>query len=160
MHELYEEIIHENADRFGINPRLIAATIECESEWDVNKCEYQKNYTFLFEVDKMADLHDINVPTEIVLQRMKWGLMQVTGAVGLEHGLRLSACSLNNPHLNIYYGTKHLAKYAQMYTRLKDIYAGYNAGSVKIVNDRYVNEGAVCRFEKAYAKMGNLFPTV
>lgn len=125
-----KEALSKTIDRigrqYGVEPALIKATIEVESNWDINAKRYE------------AHKGDAS-----------WGLMQLlleTGRWILKDN-NLTIPQLVAPETNITAGTKYLKYQLDRYNgNVADAIAAYNAGSAKknaqgvYTNQEYVNK--------------------
>jgi hypothetical protein len=98
--------IHKHCDAYGINPAWVRAIITQESSWNPCAIRYESSYQWLFEVEKCANLAQVTLATELVTQKMSWGLGQIMGALAREQGLAGQIPLLLTPEINI----KHMCK--------------------------------------------------
>lgn len=155
---MYDDIIKSCANEYCLDERVIRAVISIESDWRIYAARYEPGYLWTYEVKRMSEIVGCTTETMKIMQKTSYGLMQVMGAVYLEYadkeGEVTSPLCLVTPALGIRYGCMHLASKANTYTNPLDLYAAYNAGSVRKVDGKYVNQRAVSKFEKAYKNLG------
>ena len=112
----YHTAITRIACQDHVNPVLVAAVIERESQFNSHKFRRERR------------IHDISR-----------GLMQVTLRTARWLGFRGAPQTLYNPWVNIRYGTKYLAYLLKRYTNVSDVLAAYNDGRPRKRHGRYVS---------------------
>ncbi len=108
-------VIDDSAMRNGVEPALIKAFIQAESNWDVNASRYEPH-----------------------LKDSSWGLMQVLlkTAKWMLGDDTLTISKLVTPKVNIEAGTKYIKYQLTKYRgNTKDAIAAYNAGKVRKLQD-------------------------
>ena len=121
-----------------ITPELVIAIIKVESGFDASVVRYEPDYRYIYKPFEVKP-HDCSYTTEITLQKMSWGLMQIMGAVAREYGFRGWLTRLLSPHENLKYGIMHLKKLEERGKRhekqlrrkygLNDLISDYNDGN-------------------------------
>lgn len=118
----HQAAISSSADRHEVNPYLIAAMIEAESDWDAG----------------------------IVSEAGAVGLMQVLPDTAKELRQRgmvdeatVSSGDLSDPAVNIEYGTAYMRLLVERYHEIETALAAYNAGMANV--DGWVEEGGDIR---------------
>lgn len=143
-----------SAKRFCIAPRFLVALIELESGWNPLAMRHEPAYPWLYSIREMAQEVGCSKSTMEMMQKTSWGLGQVMGAVAYEHGLRAWAGELFRPEINLKYVCEHIQRMIRKFDIgfdvPLDLYAAYNAGSVRMIEGRYVNSTAVGAFRKVY----------
>ncbi|MFZ0618870.1 MAG: lytic transglycosylase domain-containing protein [Candidatus Acidiferrales bacterium] len=92
-------LANSTARRHALEPALVCATIEQESDWNPFALRYEP----VFRVRYVAPLN--LAPTEEISRSMSWGLMQVMGQVAREHGFAETFLgSLCDPQKNLEIG--------------------------------------------------------
>lgn len=92
------------ASAHGLDPALICAVIEQESAWDAHAIRYEPG----FRARYVAPLE--LPPTEEIARSISWGLMQLMGQVGREHGFQRPFLSaLCDPSAGLTFGCIVLA---------------------------------------------------
>ena len=128
------------ANEYNLDSAIVYGVCMQESQMTTTAIRYEPNYRWLYKPEEVKP--DIcSLDTEIALQRMSWGLMQVMGAVFREYGykgwLTNIVCS---PLIQLDYGCKHLANKIKKYGLESGILA-YNSGSPrKNSKGNYVNQ--------------------
>lgn len=112
----YHTAITRIACEDHVNPVLVAAVIERESQFNSHKFRRERR------------IHDISR-----------GLMQVTYRTARWLGFRGAPTNLYNPWVNIRYGTKYLAYLLKRYSTVSDALAAYNDGRPRKRHGRYVS---------------------
>ncbi len=124
-------VIDESAIRNGVEPALIKAFIQVESNWDVNASRYEPH-----------------------LKDSSWGLMQVLlkTAKWMLGDDTLNISKLFTPKVNIEAGTRYVKHQLNIYGgNVKDAIAAYNAGKVRKLKDgSYRNQNYVDKVYRHY----------
>lgn len=129
---ILNSVLGGTADKYGLDHNLVLAVITHETNGKTFKTRYEPAWKYLYFARQYAEKLDISVDTEIVMQSMSWGLMQVMGSVAREHGFDSDLPKLTDPQLGLEYGCKHLKKMlVQCGGNESDAIAAYNAGSVR-----------------------------
>ena len=135
--ESLESLVVAMANKYGVDPNFVKATIKQESNWDVNASRYEQH-----------------------LGDTSWGLMQVllkTAKSTLGND-KLTIQDLLRPEINIEAGTKFLGILLNRTGNQSDASAAYNAGSVKMNDGKYVNQDYVDGVRRYYAMYSTLGP--
>lgn len=157
-------LIREKASKYDLEPELVAAVIQKESSGNTYALRYEPNYRWTFSVSDLAALIGCTNDTMEKMQKTSFGLMQVMGGVAYEHGLhreeniyqRWASC-LVIPEIGVEYGCRHIKRKSLGLSDVADIYAAYNAGSVrKTAGGFYVNQLVVDGFMKLYRELKNV----
>lgn len=113
------------ATRHNLDPALVCALVEQESEWDSDSIRYEPAFRARYIAPMGLP------PTEEVARSISWGLLQVMGQVAREHGFTgrfLSALCL--PEIGLDVGCAvFAAKLAQAFGELPHALALWNGGS-------------------------------
>lgn len=125
----YAEEINSAADRYGVDPLLVCAVIQCESGWDAS-AESSAGAQGLMQLmpETAADLADM----------------------GLVDGATYSASDLTNPTVNIEYGCAYLAYLEKALSSQEEVIAAYNAGIGTVKS--WLAEGGVVPDDISYAE--------
>jgi len=116
------------ADRWQLDPYLVAAIVTTESGGDPTAVRYEPGYRWLF-IPKKVKPSTCSLPTERMLQKTSFGLMQVMGAVARERGLEGFITELCFPVVGLEYGCAHLAKHIKRFRSVERGVSAYNQGS-------------------------------
>ena len=119
------------AKKHGLDPALVCALCEVESAWMPWAARYESGYKWLY----IYEFDDEGYPyinlsagkrergqqyikfliqlgcsgqTEVIHQKISWGLMQIMGATARERGFRGWLTELCDPQVNLEWGCKHL----------------------------------------------------
>lgn len=144
-------LIEKNSLQHKIDIRYLCALIQTESSGRTNACRFEKNYPWIQGVSQLAKTWKITEDTATTLLKTSWGLTQVMGSLAVELGLLkypLLPHDLCRPENGIFFGC---LAWNQKKDKFKlssplDIYAAYNAGSVRMNGDKYFNQKAVDNF--------------
>lgn len=148
-----KQLITQIAMAHEIDPFVLDAIVATESSYNAMVIRYETNYEYLYKVKDIAHMLKTTLPTVTTMQKVSWGLCQIMGSCAYELGLKDWATVLLSPEINLNYACLHLNKIirSQKLTTPKDIYAAYNAGSVRYLESgKLVNQGNVDRFLKNY----------
>lgn len=164
-------VIREKAEKYRLEPELVAAVIMTESAGnvfcmraevkklmsDTGKTLFLSLWKYFHEPDLFAEglKPYCSKPTEWVAQTIGWGPMQVQGAVAREHGFIGWLTELCSWETGLEYGCKHLRKKADRYgDDPATLYAAYNGGSPrKLVSGMFENQSNVDKFMKFYREI-------
>lgn len=137
-------LIDSTARSLDVDSNLAIAIAGHESHFDTATARYEPNWKYLVYPNVFCKKLWITQDTEIALQRISWGCMQVMGSVCRELGYLGHLTLLSDPNLGIFYGCKKLFALAKTHSNESDIIASYNAGSPrKDVGGAYVNKNYV-----------------
>lgn len=150
----YDKQIIASAESFKINPFLILSIAKVESGHRANAVRYEKGYKWIKNPAKHAHRHNITKDTEVVLQQMSWGILQIMGATARDLGYNGFIPELLVPEVGVHWGVKYLARLLKKYDKMEDAIASYNAGSVRKNEDgTYENQTYVDKVMKEYNKI-------
>lgn len=139
-------VVEKAAQCEGLDLNLVKAIITVESSWDPRVSRYEKHWKYLYFVREFAEKNNITVETEIALQSMSIGLMQIMGTVAREMGFEGNLSELFKPDVNVFYGCKKLKSLLKKYPSELDVISAYNQGSPKMTdgghyrNEKYVSK--------------------
>ena len=153
--ELTDEIkisIQKYCDQYRLDPLLIRAIIETESDYNPMAFRFEPNFRWLYSDKELAGILGCNRDTMRAIQSVSYGLMQVMGSVCYEYGFREWPGHLFNVDLNIRYGCQHVKNLMmrKKLTEAEEIYDAYNSGRAD-PNDG--NQGNVRRFMKIHERI-------
>ncbi|RMD45739.1 MAG: lytic transglycosylase domain-containing protein [Aquificota bacterium] len=129
MKEEIIKIVKENLkDRENFTP-VILGIINTESSFNPLACRFEPEWKYLKTPSYFAKKLGITADTEIVFQKISWGLMQVMGSVYRELGYtgHLNALSTDIER-QIRYGINHFFRFYSYYKDLYKAILGYNRG--------------------------------
>ena len=144
--------IHGAAEKHGVKPELLAAIVAVESGGRPWVVRYEPQYKYLVDPIQWARKLGLSTPTEEVLQKTSFGLVQIMGGVARELKFKGVLTELLDPVTNLDFGARKLAALGKKHKALTDVIASYNAGSPRRANNQrdYVNPGYV---DKVLAKI-------
>lgn len=151
MSELAEirALVTAKAIEAELDPTLLHAIVMTESGYNPWAVRFEQDYRWFYDIPTMASAIRTNSDSMKAMQQTSWGLTQVMGAVAYELGFRSWAPRLCIPAENLHWGIMHLKNLIKR-QHLKDhgdIYAAWNAGSVKYKSDGdYMNQTNVNHF--------------
>lgn len=147
-------LIYQKASDFKLDAHLVAAICFNESGGKQFKTRYEPAYTYMVDTEKFANLLRITQKTEVVMQQMSWGLMQIMGGKAREMGFLEDLPLLTDPATNLHYACKLLADLKKKHDVVDDVVASYNAGSpMKNPDGTYHNQEYVDRVEGFYKQL-------
>lgn len=141
-----KKIIQKVSDFYEIDFNLISAMVDVESYYNPLAVRYEAHYNYLSSPHKHCKANKITVDTEITLQRMSFGLMQVMGANIREMGFLGNLVEIpSRPEEGLKYGIIHLKKQLDRYDQsIDDAVSAYNQGNNrKAENGEYENQAYV-----------------
>lgn len=140
MEHLDTDLLQRAADSCDLDLVLLAAIVQTESAGVPARVRYEGHYRWLVDPPHHAERLGITADTETVLQRCSWGLMQVMGATAREMGFDRHLPELCDPALGLLYGGLYFKRQFARYKNIQDAIAAYNAGSVRLIGDKYENQ--------------------
>jgi soluble lytic murein transglycosylase-like protein len=120
--------IVDYSEKHSLDPYLVAAVIKQESAFDTLAARYESHYRWLYQPNSVKP-PNCSYATEVVLQKISFGLMQVMGAVLREWGLRGWLTQAFHPAINLDYGCRYLAYLIQKHEDVEFGLSAYNSGS-------------------------------
>ena len=155
--EKLKTLASDTAFRFKVDPLLLIAIMSVESGFNPWVMRYEPKSALLVTPGKFALICSITGGTEILSQRVSWGLCQVLGATARDLGYKLVLSSLCDPLTNLELACQYLRRLGERYTDTYDIAAAYNAGSVRRDgNGDYINYKYTNAIASARARHGNV----
>ncbi len=126
-----------------LEPAIVYGVCVKESRLEPAACRYEPHYKWLFKPESVKPAI-CSEATEIIMQKISWGLMQVMGAVYRELGYRGWLSELTaDVDAQLMYGCLYLADKIGRHG-LRGGLSAYNAGSPTEKNRGYVDD--VLRF--------------
>lgn len=153
------QIVELEAATQKLDPILLLAICTHESSFDPFRAKTEASYRWLSLPNGHALRLGITYETEVALQSISYGLMQIMGATARQFGYNGQLAELaGNPSISLHFGTLYLQHCLKLYPKLEDTISAYNAGHPEeIANGIYRNqsyEDAVKKFmaEKPWLK--------
>lgn len=161
----YEQLrimVADEAQRYGLDERLMVAIITVESGWKPWASHFESNYKRVRNLANYAAASGVSIDTERQHQRTAFGLMQIVG--GTARALRDPRIGRNgevvympfvgpltrlyDPKVNLHWGAIHLRQLVDRYPNSQTAQiAAWNAGGAYRTRDRtgarrgpYVNQ--------------------
>lgn len=116
------------SERFGVPSSWVKAIIRKESSWIPQTLRYEPKYKYLVSPESYSKINRITLDTELVCQKISWGLGQVMGAVAREFGHGGLLTELLTPEVNIEYMCLLLRDLRNTSSFPDDVFAMYNGG--------------------------------
>lgn len=110
------------------DPQIIDAIIIAESAYDPFAIRYEVEYDYVSKAPDYAKINQTSVATEIIGQKISWGLGQVMGGTARGLGYKLQLPMLCDPTVNIELMIEFIQQLEAKYKTLDDVIASYNAG--------------------------------
>lgn len=136
--EFIENRIKDVALDLCIDDKLLWAIIYCESGFDRWAVRYEVDFQYVIAPQRYAKLSKVTLDTEVMCQKMSWGLGQVMGGSVRDLGYSGHLTELLDPDTNIFWAGTILKKKVMRWPNLKDHISAYNAGGPSKVNADYV----------------------
>lgn len=147
-------IVERAAQAAAIDANLAKAITAVESSWDPTVSRIEPRWKYLYFQRQFADRLGITVDTEITLQSMSIGLMQIMGSVARELGFTANLSELFKPEINAEYGCKKLKALLKKYSDEADVISSYNQGSPrKTPGGMYLNQVYVDKVSQELRKL-------
>jgi hypothetical protein len=144
---------------YDVNPVDIYALIMTESAGDTLAIRYEPNYMWTYDYRQWATKWRVSLETSAMLQKTSFGLCQLMGSVFIQLGFEKIPLIYLDVTNNIKAGIKFwVLKRKQYGSNPLDLYAAYNAGSVRYAdNGNYVNQSAVTRYRRHHDEIKRAF---
>ena len=152
------DAIELKSTKYNINPYHIGALVKTESNGNHLACRYEKNFKWTYCIEDFAKSLIASVDTVEMMQKTSWGLCQVMGTVFFELSGNLEPnevyrwpTSMLDKKISLEYGCRYWVSKKKFYSGPEEIYAAYNAGTVRYDLDcpeNLVNQAAVNRFKE------------
>lgn len=137
--DLYDELIREKAEEFGLPPALLKAVIKVESDFDPYAFRHEPWVRHLRSPDS------------------SFGLTQILESTARELGFKGACRDLYHPATNIHYGAKYLKKQLDRYEGdVASAVAAYNAGTAVRRRGKFRNQKYVDRVTEAMEEYNDL----
>ena len=150
-------LIIYKAEQAVIPPELVVAIIAAESGGVSYRCDYDALAQTAMQTTRPGGC---SIDTESVCQKMRWGLMQISGAAARRLGFDLWLPQLSVPLVNLDWGIKYLVHLTnQFYKRhgYAGVVAAYHSGNPRKVGNDFVNQMYV---DKVLALMDQYKPII
>lgn len=162
---MQDELIERKAKEFCLDPLLVRAVIQVESNFNPWATRYEANFlkryinplTNEFILSRNPQMRAAGVPSQSTERRelaTSWGLMQIMGETARAFGFRgqylAELCDLET---NLHYGCTYLANKRMNYQTVEQAVSAYNAGMATDRNKAYVDKVMRCygQYQKEYA---------
>lgn len=130
----------EEGIKLGLDPHLIHAFIEQESNGNPLVVRYEPGWKYAFDTDKFAKMNGISEITERVLQSISFGCLQLMGTGAREQGYTGMLTALVDNATCAKYALTKLAKLDAKYDSEASVIASWNGGNAIKVNGVYRNQ--------------------
>lgn len=144
---MIKEMLESAATRYNLDSNYIIAIAINESSCNQLAVRYEPLYRWIYKPEFFCALNNTTWETEVHLQKMSFGVMQIMGAVARELGHNGNMLELaHNPAVAIEYSIRHFLSFYERYKNYEDAIASYNAGSPKkdkegkYINQKYVDK--------------------
>ena len=108
MNEIHIETVRKYALQYNLDPALICAVVEQESNWDTYAARYEPAFYKRY-IQPLLDNGTVKTATEAMDRSTSFGLMQVMGQTAREQGFTgQSLFRLCNPDVGLEMGCKVL----------------------------------------------------
>ncbi|MEW6265319.1 MAG: transglycosylase SLT domain-containing protein [Thermodesulfobacteriota bacterium] len=149
----WRPLIQSASERHGLDPGLTAAVVLAESAAQPAAVRFEAHYRWLFKPESVKP--DIcSIETEVMLQKISFGLMQIMGAVARERGFQGWLTELCRPEQGLEYGCRHLAWLLDRFSPIEAAVSAYNQGFPRRGPDgRYLNQPYVDKVMNLYHRI-------
>jgi hypothetical protein len=136
--------VKEISTGMGLDVNLALAISFVESSLDTTKVRYEPKWEYLVNPDKYAGQLGITLETEVQLQKMSFGPLQIMGSNARSLGFNGTLVLLVQPQLGVLYGCRFLKTIVAKYPTRSDAISAYNAGHpTKAADGTYQNQNYV-----------------
>jgi len=147
MKEDLVTILIKTAQNYQVDAELVCAIAQCESNIDALAIRYEPGWKYILNAEIFAKKNNITNGTEIHLQAMSYGVMQIMGSVCRELFYQGPLTALiSDPALTINLAVKKLKMFLDRYGNEEDAIACWNAGNRK----KYVINGLLQYSNQSY----------
>lgn len=142
-------IIDDVSSKHCVDSKAIKAICVLESGMNLWVVRYEPDYIWTYRPDYYAEKNNISLNTEMYLQKMSYGLMQIMGGLARSpYSFKDHLSKLLIPRLNLEIGIKHFKSLLEKYDwNYLDAVSAYNLGSVKKIRGKYTNAGYVGKYK-------------
>lgn len=145
----YLKILAEKCEFYDISPKFLWSLIELESAWNQWAVRYEPGYNWICRSPRL-DVY-ISQSTLKYSQKCSYGLCQVMGNHYYEQGGKGYCTELLDAELNMKVACEIIKRHKDKYGRNPlDVYAAYNAGTVRMYDGVYSNAKIVKKFEEIF----------
>lgn len=140
----------------GIDPALVLALIDIESGGNTYAAAIDATQRVNLLFSRPAKC---SPETETMMQKTRWGLMQIRGSVARSLGFEGWLTELTVPLFNVELGAKYLSQLTERYGErygIEGVIAAYQTETPRRIGDRYVNQAyvnAVLQLTQEYAPL-------
>lgn len=122
-------LVDEIARSYSVGPpSIVKAIIQQESNFNPHVLRYEPEYKYLYSSSTYAHELGITVETEIITQKISWGLGQIMGGLARELGFRDHMNVLLIPEVNIKYIFENIKRIGHQAVTPTEVFACYNGG--------------------------------
>jgi soluble lytic murein transglycosylase-like protein len=144
---MFDEMIENHAKIESLDPNWVKAIIQQESRFNLYSIRYEPTYPYLFRPEFYSKILNITLDTEMMCQKMSWGLGQIMGGLARNLGFSKDLPALIDSETNIIYICEYLNQLKSHAKMPEQFFAGYNGGVGAILsenngvfsNQKYVN---------------------
>lgn len=136
----YRDLITKISSDSDIDIKLMCGLIEIESSWNTYAIHYDAYFRDFMEPTMFARRCGISEETEMMAQKISWGLAQIEGATARKLGFMDSIPELVKPTVNLEYMSILLGQLMGKYPKIEDTISAYNAGRPITSNQIYVDK--------------------
>lgn len=137
------KLIRDTAEKMDLDPDLAQAIAAHESNFVPAVVRFEAKWSYFYCPESFASRLKITAESERALQAMSWNVMQVMGSVAREQGYSDHLTLLVDPIPGVFYACKQLKKFHDIYENEACVIAAYNAGSVRKLTEKFVNQAYV-----------------
>jgi soluble lytic murein transglycosylase-like protein len=137
-------IIEHYATQYSVDPHWMRAIVYQESGNNPYALRFEPTYRYLYQPEHYTS--PVNgLHTEMITQRMSWGLAQIMGALAREQGHTGFMGELLNPETNITHLAIRIRDLKKISTFPPDVFAMYNCGpgAIHKTSGKYQNQSYV-----------------
>lgn len=133
-------LIIYHSEQVLLPPELVVALIASESGGESYACNYESLASTAMQAPRPEKC---SIDTESVGQKMRWGLMQISGATARRLGYAGWLSQLSVPLVNLEWGIKYLVHLTNLFFKrhgYAGVVAAYHSGNPRKIGNEYVNQ--------------------
>lgn len=135
-----KNFLAKTAGPMGLDLSTCLAICQVETAFNIYRSRYERCYRWVRkDYEKFAHDLIISAETELVLESISWGPMQIMGATARDAGFTGHLTELASVEKGLYFSLVHLQSLSRKY-KGNDLISSWNQGSPEKALGRYLNQ--------------------